>query len=51
MVKLSLDFYDLEAIEAESERMRAILVKVESELDLERDFSRLGAQKKCALNL
>jgi len=40
MVKLYLDFYDLEALEADSDRVRAILVKVESELDpeLERIF-------------
>jgi len=35
MVVISLDFSDLEAIEAESNRVRAILVKVDTELDPE----------------
>lgn len=40
MVMLNLDFYDLEALEAESHRVRDILVKIETELDpeLERLF-------------
>lgn len=35
MVKLNLDFYDLNAVETEAERVRAILIKIETQLDPE----------------
>ena len=40
MVKLYLDFHDAEALEADAKRIRAVLVKIETELDpeLERIF-------------